>query len=163
MLWEIEHERRAWEGLGFDHVIEDAIKTGQRPALADPQSPLSKLMVECWRDDPDLRPAFATIHQHLESIKRSIPSERPAPPPPQPPQPYTGSVRSPEMRSVANALPANSRQNIPETYGAYRANSAENRGSDVPRAHSMDDPAQWDLGQRILNLFQGQVSLPFVD
>lgn len=92
VLWELISREEPYKGQGGVQVAYMAVEQGLRPQIPVFTPPaMADLMVECWNEDPCLRPDFGEILERLFAMTKSIPDavikdlEAAAGPPPGPP------------------------------------------------------------------------------
>ena len=69
MTWQMARDRVPFKGMSREEFIRCVVKGGERPKL-DKSWPtvFSKLLTDCWHDNPSQRPSFAVIVTELTSL-----------------------------------------------------------------------------------------------
>lgn len=69
MTWQMARDRVPFKGMSREEFIRSVVKGGERPKL-DKSWPtvFSKLLTDCWHENPLHRPSFATIVTELTSL-----------------------------------------------------------------------------------------------
>jgi serine/threonine protein kinase len=105
LLWELFHERRAFEGMSGEAALRSSLQ-GNRPQFSKPSTSdrIQTLTAECWAQRPEDRPSMSTVLEKLEACMQplsfaqsvaSTNSSRHGPPLPRPePRPSTCSDES---------------------------------------------------------------------
>jgi len=67
LLWELFHERRAFEGMSGEAAALSALR-GNRPQISkiSTSERIQTLMAECWAQRPEDRPSMSTVLERLE-------------------------------------------------------------------------------------------------
>jgi hypothetical protein len=67
LLWELFHERRAFEGMSGEAAALSALQ-GNRPQFSKPSTRdrIQTLTAECWAQRPEDRPSMSTVLERLE-------------------------------------------------------------------------------------------------
>lgn len=70
LLWEMVTGEEPWAGVSSPLQIVMAVGVEQQrlPIPADCPRPIARLIAECWHHNPDARPDFAAIRQHIADI-----------------------------------------------------------------------------------------------
>eukprot|EP01132_Coremiostelium_polycephalum_P008525 gene8525-10480_t len=92
ILWELLTCKEFFGEVKFFSQLEDMVIAGNRPEIPDCDPRFSKLIQDCWNNDPKKRPNFQQIVNSLKKIKSSSPSSSPANSPPSSPQPSSSSL-----------------------------------------------------------------------
>eukprot|EP01089_Gocevia_fonbrunei_P023543 TRINITY_DN9998_c0_g1_i1.p1 TRINITY_DN9998_c0_g1~~TRINITY_DN9998_c0_g1_i1.p1 ORF type:complete len:816 (-),score=194.29 TRINITY_DN9998_c0_g1_i1:77-2524(-) len=72
VLYELISKKVPFEELGFDYLVEKALKQGQRPVVPSTcNSTYADLMMACWSENPDDRPDFEAVIKILVNLKAS--------------------------------------------------------------------------------------------
>jgi serine/threonine protein kinase len=73
LLWELTHERRAFEELTGAAAASGALK-GLRPQLSKPSKSdgIPALTCECWAQRPEDRPSMSTVLERLEACMQAL-------------------------------------------------------------------------------------------
>jgi serine/threonine protein kinase len=73
LLWELIHERRAFEELTGAAAASGALK-GLRPQLSKPSKSdgIPALTCECWAQRPEDRPSMSTVLERLETCMQAL-------------------------------------------------------------------------------------------
>ena len=70
LLWELTHQRRAFEGMtGLDACLSAC--RGDRPPIALPPNYVA-LISECWAQRPEDRPSMSTVLERLEACMQAL-------------------------------------------------------------------------------------------
>jgi len=70
LLWELTHQRRAFEGMtGLDACLSAC--RGDRPMIALPPNYVA-LISECWAQRPEDRPSMSTVLERLEACMQAL-------------------------------------------------------------------------------------------
>jgi serine/threonine protein kinase len=67
ILYEMYTEKIPYEGLTQTNVCANVVAKGLRPELPERESALSRLIQQCWDQDPSKRPTFDEIYNRFES------------------------------------------------------------------------------------------------
>ncbi len=70
-MWEMFSREIPYPGMWPFQVANSVVKDGLRPPMM-PNCPLESLIVQCWDQDPNLRPDFATIVDILEALSNVV-------------------------------------------------------------------------------------------
>ena len=71
IIWEIYCEKRPFSGCTDSGMIKQAVISGTRPnieVLNDMPPKITKMMVDCWDDNPDIRPPMTTVMGELHNF-----------------------------------------------------------------------------------------------
>jgi len=70
VLWELYTHQAPYPKMKSSIVVQKVLKEGLRPTIPKkcPES-VSKLMRDCWNEDPEKRPTFQEIIHELETIQ----------------------------------------------------------------------------------------------
>ena len=73
LLWELIHERRAFEELTGAAAASGALK-GLRPQLSKPSKSdgIPALTCECWAQRPEDRPSMSTVLERIETCMQDL-------------------------------------------------------------------------------------------
>ena len=95
LLWELTHERRAYEGMAGVDAAFGALR-GSRPQFSKPSTSdrIQTLTVECWAQRPEERPSMSTVLERLETCMQALSA--------------TQSVASTDSSLQSSALPRQS-------------------------------------------------------
>ncbi|CAM9242400.1 unnamed protein product [Chrysoparadoxa australica] len=67
LLWEMLHNRRAFEGMSVSDFYARVVNGGARPQMDQSWPPdLKKLIAQCWHPDVDRRPDFRQVSTRLK-------------------------------------------------------------------------------------------------
>ncbi|EFA78013.1 leucine-rich repeat-containing protein [Heterostelium album PN500] len=73
ILWEILTCSEFFGEISFMSVLEDMVIAGKRPAIPDWCHPtFTKLIEDCWNNDPKKRPPFTAIVSTLKQLQSSV-------------------------------------------------------------------------------------------
>ena len=70
LLWELTHQRRAFEGMTGVEACLSASR-GDRPTIALPPNYVA-LISECWAQRPEDRPSMSTVLERLETCMQAL-------------------------------------------------------------------------------------------
>jgi serine/threonine protein kinase len=70
LLWELTHQRRAFEGMTGAEACLSACR-GDRPTIALPPNYVA-LISECWAQRPEERPSMSTVLERLETCMQAL-------------------------------------------------------------------------------------------
>jgi hypothetical protein len=65
-----------WIGKSNSEVVEDVLAGQRLPKPKDCPDELYELMLKCWRTDPDDRPSFRELVNHLLNFAKKIQPEK---------------------------------------------------------------------------------------
>jgi serine/threonine protein kinase len=73
LLWELFHERRAFEEMTGDAAALSALR-GNRPQISKPSTSdrIQTLTAECWAQRPEDRPSMSTVLERLETCMQAL-------------------------------------------------------------------------------------------
>jgi serine/threonine protein kinase len=73
ILWELLTRKAFFGEIRFMSLLEDKVKSGERPPIPDDCVPAYRRLIEdCWAQDPDARPSCAVIAERLTEIMRQL-------------------------------------------------------------------------------------------
>ena len=73
LLWELTHERRAFEGMTGEAAAFSA-RQGFRPQFLEPNrdGTIPAITAECWAQRPEDRPSMSTVLERLEACMQAL-------------------------------------------------------------------------------------------
>lgn len=76
VLWELLTRKIPFDETSFDSVVEEKVKSGERPKIPNhcPNN-FSKLIGDCWQENPKSRPNFKDIKLVLHQMKQNLEEE----------------------------------------------------------------------------------------
>jgi serine/threonine protein kinase len=67
VAWELIAKDQPFKNLGFNHLIAEAVLSGERPIIPETCPKwFATLITRCWAQDPNQRPSFSELTEELE-------------------------------------------------------------------------------------------------